>query len=80
MSAIVYPKYLLNLFSTFTKLSTCCSFRFDGMITGKCHHFLRIHIRDEVGDLLVLTLDPPLWMVSRVETFDSSFLTHISFV
>ena len=39
MFAIVHPIALLNLFSTFTKLSTCCSFRSDSMITGKVSPF-----------------------------------------
>ena len=39
MSAIVHPIALSNLFSSFTKLSTCCSFRYDAMITGKVSPF-----------------------------------------
>ena len=39
MYAIVHPVALFNLFSTFTKLSTCCSFRSDTMITGKVSPF-----------------------------------------
>ena len=39
MSAIDHPIALLNLFSTFTKLLTCCSFRSDAMITGTVSPF-----------------------------------------